>query len=430
MLTFASAAPVFGQAAPVNPQPVPSSTRSAPGSGAWAPGPAANGDLNAIGGVIDMPSAGASVAAGNLQIAGWFVDLTAQGWAGVDDVEIFIGTIDGGGRPLAHAQFQQSRPDVAAGLNNPFWAASGWSATVSLVGLPTGPNTLSVYAHTPGRGWWVRQVSVTVQLPQTPPPTPTPVSGGTRRATPTPTTQTVPPPTPIPTRTPSPFGNDISYPQCPSGAEPPPPAFAIVGVNGGKPFSANPCLPREFVWALTSTSASQPHVGFYLNTANPGPTASTAWPTAGTVSPRPCDGSWSADCAYDYGWVATQDSFNRAIGVAGRSLAVQSPWWLDVETANSWSEDLATNAAAVDGAIAFLRSVNVASVGVYSTLTDWEIIAGPPPAGGSFTELPNWRPGASNAQEAPGWCQRTVTGGRVKYVQFPSNGFDTNFACY
>jgi hypothetical protein len=373
--------------------------------------------------VIDIPSAGASVAATDLQIAGWFVDLTAQGWAGADDVEIFLGTMDGGGRPLAHAQFQQPRPDVAAGLKNPFWAASGWSATVPLAGLPTGSNTLSVYAHTPGRGWWVRQVSVTVQPPQT--ATPTPASGATRGATPTPV-PTVPPPT----RTPSPFGNDISYPQCASGAEPPLPLFGIVGVNGGKPFTANPCLPRQFVWALTSTSASQPRVGFYVNTANPGPTASTSWPTAGTLSPRSCDGSWSADCAYDYGWLAAQDSFNRAMGVAGRSLAIQSSWWLDVETANSWSEDRATNAAAVDGAIAFLRSVSVASVGVYSTLTDWEIIVGPPTTAGPFGDLPNWRPGASNAQEAPSWCQRTVTGGRVKYVQFPSNGFDTNLACY
>src|SRR6266567_438376 len=188
VLMFASATSMFGQAAPANPQPAPTSTPSAPGSGAWAPGPAASGDRNALGGVIDVPSAGASItAATNLQIVGWFVDLTAQGWAGADDVEIFVGTMDGGGRPLAHAQFQQSRPDVAAGLKNPFWAASGWSASVSLVGLPTGPNTLSVYAHTPGRGWWVRQVSVTVQPPQTPAPTPTPVSGGTRRATPTPT---------------------------------------------------------------------------------------------------------------------------------------------------------------------------------------------------------------------------------------------------
>jgi hypothetical protein len=84
----------------------------------------------------------------------------------------------------------------------------------------------------------------------------------------------------------------------------------------------------------------------------------------------------------------------------------------------------------LQGAVAFLRSVNVPSIGVYSTLTDWEIIVGPPGTAGPLSELPNWRPGASNAQEAPGWCQRTVTGGRVKYVQFPSSGFDTNFACY
>src|SRR5690348_7396220 len=100
---------------------------SAPGVGAWQPGPAASGDRNSLAGVIDTPANGASVTPGQLQLSGWFVDLTAQGWAGADDVEIFLGGMESGGRPLGHAQFTQNRPDVAGALKNGFWAQSGWS---------------------------------------------------------------------------------------------------------------------------------------------------------------------------------------------------------------------------------------------------------------------------------------------------------------
>src|SRR5439155_13061568 len=122
-----------------------------------------SGDRNTLAGVIDAPVSGASVPAGSLQLSGWFVDLSAQGWAGADDVEIFVGSMQSGGRPLGHAQFTLDRPDVAGSLKNPFWAQSGWTANVSTTTLPTGPNTLSVYVHTPGKGWWQRQVSITLR---------------------------------------------------------------------------------------------------------------------------------------------------------------------------------------------------------------------------------------------------------------------------
>src|SRR5689334_12054293 len=80
--------------------------QSAPGAGAWQAGPAGNGDRNVLAGVIDAPSSRARVPQVSLALSGWFVDLTAQGWTGVDDVEIFLGTMDSG-RPLGHATFQQ-----------------------------------------------------------------------------------------------------------------------------------------------------------------------------------------------------------------------------------------------------------------------------------------------------------------------------------
>jgi hypothetical protein len=390
--------------------PTPVLAQQAGGTSGWAPGPAASGDSGTFTGAVDSPTPNATLTGPNVGVAGWFVDRTAQGWAGADDVEVVLGSLESG-RPLTHAQFAQNRPDVAAAMGNPFFGQSGWNASILPTALPAGPSTLSVYVHTPAHGWWFKQVSVTVRPP----------------ATSTPRPAAPPSPTPVP------LGFDISYPQCATGAEPTRPLFGIVGVNAGVAFSGNPCLAREYVWALTSTSPSQPHVGFYLNTGNPGPTASTHWP-AGATAPRACDGTASLDCAYDYGWNAAQDAYARAVSVAGSAAAASATWWLDVESANSWSTDPASNAADLEGSVAYLRSINVPSIGIYSTTTDWGTITGAsgPEAGinAPFAALLNWRPGAHSLQEAPDWCSRTVTGGRVKLVQFPSSGFDANFVCF
>src|SRR5205085_4331736 len=108
---------------------------------------------------------------------------------------------------------------------------------------------------------------------------------------------------------------------------------------------------------------------------NPGPDASTNWPRAGTTTPQPCDGSWSAACAFDYGWLAARDAYARARSVAGDGAAL-APWWLDVESANSWANDHTTNSADLQGAIAYLRSVGVATTGIYALAADWEQIIG------------------------------------------------------
>jgi hypothetical protein len=125
----------------------------------WQPGPGAILD-NTYDGFIDGPTNGATVSTDGFGLNGWFVDKTAEGWAGADDVQVWVGTMDGGGRMLANAQIAQNRPDVASVLGNPFWAASGWNAFVGSGAVPAGNQTLSVYVHTPGKGWWFKQVGV------------------------------------------------------------------------------------------------------------------------------------------------------------------------------------------------------------------------------------------------------------------------------
>src|SRR3984893_12676684 len=112
----------------------------------WTGGPGAAGH-NTYTGFVDLPPANATVPTGSFVVSGWFVDQTAQGWAGADDVQVFQGTMDGGGKQLAKAIFGQSRPDVAAALGTPYWAASGFSATIASSALAAGGQTLSVYAH-------------------------------------------------------------------------------------------------------------------------------------------------------------------------------------------------------------------------------------------------------------------------------------------
>ncbi|MBV9174191.1 MAG: hypothetical protein JOZ81_29355 [Chloroflexi bacterium] len=120
----------------------------------WLPGPDASGAAT-FSGTVDQPSSPTSH-----QISGWVVDTTAQGWSGIDDVRIWDGLMQAGGREIAHAVFQLDRPDVAAALNNPFWAASGFSASLGTASFVTDA-TVYVYAHTPSKGWWYLQVTAT-----------------------------------------------------------------------------------------------------------------------------------------------------------------------------------------------------------------------------------------------------------------------------
>lgn len=225
------------------------------------------------------------------------------------------------------------------------------------------------------------------------------------------------------------YGYDISYPQC-GGAYPSDPAFAIVGVNGGRVYSANPCLASEIVWG-GGTAAE-----LYINTANPGPAISSYWPL-GQEFPRFCDPANpdTADCAFDYGWNAAKHSFETAQAAYAELGIEASPalttWWLDVETSNSWrDDDLTLNVAALQGEVAFLRDVaGVTRLGFYSTTYQWGLITGGTKV---FAEYPSWGAGARNERIARSVCDSTTTsftGGPLVLMQFPYSGFDANIRC-
>jgi hypothetical protein len=127
----------------------------------WQPGPDAHGEYF-CNGVIDTPVAGATVTAGApVQVSGWIVDMNAEGWAGFDNLHVYDG-LAGSGKFLTQGTVGVSRPDVAAAFGNQFYTSSGFAATIPGGALSAGQHTLSVYAHTPDKGWWYTQFTVNV----------------------------------------------------------------------------------------------------------------------------------------------------------------------------------------------------------------------------------------------------------------------------
>jgi hypothetical protein len=229
------------------------------------------------------------------------------------------------------------------------------------------------------------------------------------------------------------LGNDVSWPQC-NKALPKDPAFAIVGVNNGLANTTNPCLHQQLDWAEDSLGGTaQPTVALYVNTANPG-TAGTWWPTSneygGETVANPygeCrENETDAPCSYMYGYAkAFDDAYLRSITNPEDYL-----WWLDVETGNTWSGDKNANRADLEGMTDFFTSIG-ATVGIYSTGSQWGQIVGPVTADSSLYELPSWLAGARTATGAKNNCSATplTPGGKVVLTQFVSKGFDYDYSC-
>jgi hypothetical protein len=235
-------------------------------------------------------------------------------------------------------------------------------------------------------------------------------------------------------------GYDISYPQCTTGY-PSSPAFGIVGVNGGLANDANKCFGSELQWALASPGlANQPKASLYINTANPGPAPGvTDWPTSGsTPSYGTCDGSWSKACSYVYGEQRADYSYG-LVAATSSTVAASAPWWLDIETANSWATSATggytqLNIAAVQGFIAGLRGSGASgSVGVYSTAYQWNQITGltaQTTGSGLGSSPPGWIGGTGQLKQAQNNCSTGgFTGVSPTLAQYSSGGFDADLRC-
>lgn len=239
------------------------------------------------------------------------------------------------------------------------------------------------------------------------------------------------------------LGYDVSYPQC-GTTLPDDASFAVVGVNGGRTDRPNPCLHEQMRWALSLPGyAAQPRLSVYINTANPGP-QSAVWSSDALSPYGMCDGSWSTACSWEYGRYRAAETFESASGVAdelGVELRVV-PWWLDIETANTWAkpsdtEDwAAVNIATIEGYIAGLVLQGIAPplIGIYAARAHWSEITGL--TYGEVTRHfppfhPNWVPGAESLEGARERCHpdHSITGGPVTLVQYVPPSLDKDYAC-
>ncbi len=270
------------------------------------------------------------------------------------------------------------------------------------------------------------------------------------------------------------IGNDVSFPQCattlPSG-----PAFGIVGVNGGVSDSPNPCFgtstsfpsysTSELYWAATSATglSTQPKVSLYVNTDDPGNVVDGSlipdWPTSGSTPYGTCTtttvttasgspataGANSTACAWQFGdqealqdvaWLSSAASnIGAQIPSASVSGSASSyPWWLDVETANTWQSGTAgqaMNVATLQGMVAGLDGAGATTIGVYAAPSQWVTITGGTTASTTaLTGLNDWIPGATSEAGAQANCAvGSFTGGRVTLAQWNAGGVDNDLVC-
>lgn len=190
-------------------------------------------------------------------------------------------------------------------------------------------------------------------------------------------------------------GYDISYPQCP-GTSAPSGSFGIIGVNDGRPFTVNPCFGNEYSGAANSVYMNTGYARAYRSNITVG--CSTGPSTA-----------WKIGCS------EAETSLN---SVGGRSVSM---WWLDVETANSWSSgNLTPNRDTIQGAVTRLQATG--PVGIYSTPAAWDKITGTGFAPSGVSGV--WMPAAQ--------CQGTasfINGSTVWLTQRVVNNLDADTAC-
>ena len=216
-------------------------------------------------------------------------------------------------------------------------------------------------------------------------------------------------------------GYDYSYVQC--GSRAPTAAFGVIGLNAGYPFTYyNSCLAAEY-----SAAARTGNAALYINTGyDPSYTA-----IDGRHTTQGCASSSlavSATQAQQAAWAVGCSEAERDVSYASSQSATSpTAWWLDVETANSWSSsDLSLNSYTIQGIVETLRAATSAPIGIYSTSYQWSVITG----GYRAPVDANWvATGQRTLNRARGYCRSAgFTGARIWLVQYVTT-IDKDYVC-
>jgi LysM repeat protein len=203
------------------------------------------------------------------------------------------------------------------------------------------------------------------------------------------------------------IGVDISYPNC--AAPPGTREFAVIGLNGGRPFTTNPCFAAE--WAAATSRRS-----VYINTAYSPTLARHITPDCAAAASaeglRP-----SARRAYAIGCSEAAAALEQLAGTTPEAI------WLDVEPGNSWSSRRTLNAATITGLLEHLLTQSPApTVGIYSNDAYWQQLVG----GWPSLSVPEWI--ATNAPDPPG-CPTGFAAGPVWLAQSTDGVLDRDTVC-
>jgi hypothetical protein len=204
------------------------------------------------------------------------------------------------------------------------------------------------------------------------------------------------------------IGNDVSWPNC-AATPPKDAAFGIVGVTGGLVFRPNPCLFDEAHWFT--------NVSLYMNTGYKKSLAEKF-----TIFPHHCNGSDERCLAYNFGYNAGMYALN----YAASQYVHAGTWWLDVETDNSWSENVLYNRASLQGMVdAIYHYELLPNIGFYAYPGQWQTITG-----GWQNRFPAWAATGDTVHAAAvEFCKASAfTGGKTLLAQYVKR-LDTDYVC-